>query len=195
MPRPKAFHANQISKIALPIFWNRGFGNVSIDDLVRLSGVSRHVLYSEIGGKQALYLSVFDTYQQDVVTPAFARVEHEGGLDSIAAYFEHQIAIATENGLPGPGCLVGNAATETAPHHPEVASLVRRHNDRLTEGFVRTLSSDASPRIASTEIERLAEFLTISSQGLWAMSRIVDDPAPLRTFAYTLLDLIRQRIV
>ncbi|MEM6900911.1 MAG: TetR/AcrR family transcriptional regulator [Pseudomonadota bacterium] len=194
MPRAKSFTRPEIAKAVLPHFWDRGFGGVSMDDIVTLTGISRHALYAEVGGKHDLYLSAFEEYQQSVVSPAFQAVETDGGLLAIRAYFEHQIARAEEMGLPGPGCLVGNAAIERAPHDEAITALVDTHNKRLTKGFVHALNQCEDNTLTPGERQHLAHYLTISAQGLWSVSRTTKTSAPLYAFVETLMDLIEIRI-
>lgn len=141
-----------------------------MDDLVRVTGSSRHALYAEFGGKRDLFLACFAPYRDQVVSPAFAQVEAPGaGLPQIAAYFETQIARAETAGLPGPGCLVANTATELAPHDPDAAAEVARHNARLAAGFANALRND-----------ELAYALVVFATGLWSLSRVTDDADGLR---------------
>ncbi|MEO0983667.1 MAG: TetR/AcrR family transcriptional regulator [Pseudomonadota bacterium] len=175
-------------------FWSAGYAASSMDTLVKATGVSRHGIYSDVGGKRELYLLGFAAYQAETVTPAFARVEQEdASLADVADYFETQIALAESIGLPGPGCLVANAMTETAPHDPDVAARVALHNARLKAGFRNVLSNEA-PTLDDTDRDALADFLVVSTQGLWSMSRVVSDAAPLRRHAATLLSLLETRL-
>ena len=122
------------------MFWTRGYYATSVDDLVRATGVSRHGLYSEFRDKRGLFVAAVETYVETVVSPAFARVEAEGAkLADIRAYFDTQISLAVERGLPGPGCLVANTMTESGPHDEVFGALVRRHLDRLNSGFRNAL--------------------------------------------------------
>ncbi len=163
-------------------------------DLVAATGVSRHGIYSDVGGKHDLYLLAFGAYQDQVVSPAFEPVEaDEATLADIAAYFETQIALAEHVGLPGPGCFVANAMTETAPHDEAVARQVALHNARLTAGFYKTLRQ-TGPHLGDTEVQQLADFLTVSAQGLWSMSRVVKTAAPMRAHVTTLMDLLKGKL-
>lgn len=190
MPRSKSHSKEALVSDAMHIFWTHGFAATSMDDLVRKTGVSRHGIYSDVGGKHDLYLAGFTAYQDEVVSPAFAQVEAEGaGLNEIAAYFESQIALAEAGGLPGPGCLAANAMTETAPHNDKVESEVKAHNRRLKEGFSNALSSV----FKFEEVDDLAEFLLINAQGLWSLSRVVSDAAILRRHVATTMSLLKAK--
>lgn len=178
-------------------FWQYGYAATSMDDLVKATGVSRHGIYSDIGGKRDLFLAGFAAYRDTVVAPALAAMAADGtstsGLDGIRAYFETQIDLAERVGLPGPGCLVANAMTETAPHDEDVAAEVAAHNQRLTGAFETALRSDA-PNLSDEDIASLGAFLTLTAQGLWSISRTTDQASELRTYVGTLLDLLKQRI-
>lgn len=194
MPRTAALNADEITAAAMRHFWQNGYHATSMDALVAAIGVSRHAIYTGIGGKNELYRRGFAAYQSAVVTPAFAAVERDdAGLAEIAQYFETQIALAEVAGLPGPGCLVANAMTETAPHDPAIAKEVGAHNDRLRKGFANALSGEQAA-LTNEEVNALADFLVITAQGLWSMSRAVTSAAPLRAHVANILSLLRIRI-
>jgi TetR/AcrR family transcriptional regulator, transcriptional repressor for nem operon len=194
MPRSSSQTTDSIIVASMRHFWRRGYHATSMDELVEAIGVSRHAIYTSVGGKHELYRLSFAAYQRSVVSPAFAPVEQSGGgLAAIAAFFEHQIAQAEAAGLPGPGCLVANAATETAPHDPHIAKEVATHHARLKAGFAHALNNERGV-IGEVEIDALADFLVTSAQGLWSMSRTVTSAAPLRAHAATLLSLVKARL-
>ena len=170
-------------------FWHYGYAATSMDDLVKATGVSRYGIYSDVGGKRDLFLAGFAAYRDTVVAPALAAMETGG----IRAYFETQIDLAERVGLPGPGCLVANAMTETAPHDAGVATEVAAHNQRLTEAFERALRM-AAPHLSDTDTASLSAFLTLTAQGLWSISRTTDQASVLRAYVGTLTDLLEQRI-
>ena len=175
-------------------FWQNGYHATSMDDLVTATGVNRHAIYSGIGGKSELYRRGFAAYQASVVAPAFSAVEQvDAGLAAIAGFFEFQIARAEAAGLPGPGCLVANATTETAPHDPQIAAEVAAHNARLKAGFAHALANE-NRQLPRDELEALAEFLVVTAQGLWSMSRAVTSAALLRAHVLTILSLLRARL-
>lgn len=194
MPRVSSKTSDAIVGASMRHFWRHGFYATSIDELVEAISVSRHAIYTAIGSKHELYRRGFSTYQQEIVTPAFGCVEHsDAGLDAIALFFETQIAAAEKLGLPGPGCLVANAATETAPHDPQIATEVAAHHRRLKQGFIGAFANEQSS-LSRDEIDDLADFLVTAAQGLWSMSRTVNSAAPLRAHVSTLISLLRARL-
>ena len=194
MVRPAKVPADQFLERAMRCFWAHGYHASSVERLVQATGSTRQTLYAGYGGKKGLFLACLHSYQDRVVTPAFAQVEQAGaGLRQIADFFEFQIARGAAHGLPGPGCLVANTMTELGPHDADALAAVDAHHQRLTRGFRRALRT-AAPHLDGAALNELATLLTVGAQGLWSWSRSVRSPAPLRRQARTLLDLVERRI-
>ncbi|AME28364.2 hypothetical protein AXG89_31705 (plasmid) [Burkholderia sp. PAMC 26561] len=166
-------------------------------DLVDATGASRAAIYSEFGGKDQLFVACLEAYKEKIVTPAFSRVEADGAmLNAVHAYFEFQISRGVAKGLPGSGCLFANTMTELAPHDHLAMAKVREHNARLTAGFYQVLGNEnaAEKRLGGVELHALAVMMTTSTQGLWSISRTVDDSAVLRRIVCTLISLVTDRV-
>lgn len=197
MPKEPSFTADQLAERAMHEFWRHGYYATGLDSLVRATKVSRHGIYTTFGGKARLFEACFERYQTLVVTPAFGVVEGPGAnLGSVAAYFETQIALAEAGGLPGPGCLVANTATEVAPHDDAVLAQVTAHNERLRGGFFNALCGERAPRsqVTDAECRRLAQICVIFTNGLWSSSRLVADGDELRNAVASFLSLLKEHV-
>ena len=190
MSKPKSYERAELTRRAMERFWRHGFYATSIRDLVEAAGVSRHGLYTEFGDKNGIFLAALEMYLANFVQQVFGRVETEtADVRQIRAYFEHLIDLAETAGLPGPGCLMANTMVESAPHEEAFREIVWRHLDRIKRGFTRAISN--GQRLGTVDhrvdAERYAEFLAISAQGLWSVSRVTDDAAVLRAYVDALL--------
>jgi TetR/AcrR family transcriptional regulator, transcriptional repressor for nem operon len=197
MPRPRHHTSDNLSEAALQVFWTAGYHATSMDDLVSATGVSRHGIYADFGGKRELFLACFARYEALVVTPAFAVVERpEGDLRSVAQYFETQISLAEKAGLPGPGCFVANSATEVAPHDEGVLAKINHHNNRLLAGFRHALRNTAAKRSGPSprDVDDLAMAILIFAQGLWSQSRSTEDAGLLRRAVGAFLSTLEERL-
>jgi TetR/AcrR family transcriptional regulator, transcriptional repressor for nem operon len=196
--RPKTYALDNLVQSALRQFWTYGYNATSVDDLVRVTGVSRHGIYSEFGGKRGLFIACLAGYRASVVDPAFCLVEQPGArLAEVAQYFEYQIARAEQAGLPGPGCLFANTATELASHDEDIMRLVLEHQKRLQSGFAAALATPAPMAKAArgkrhAQVHAYATALLAFTNGLWALSRTVDSATPLRTAVQAFLQLIAE---
>ena len=190
MPKPRTYERSELIKAAMEQFWAHGFYATSIRDLVAVTGVSRHGLYAEFEDKHGIFLAALETYLETFVEEAFGRVEEDAAsVRQIRDYFEYLIALAEENGLPGPGCLMANSMVEVGPHEEAFKAVIQRHLDRLRAGFAEALKNGQKRGEveASLDVQRFAEFLAISAQGLWSASRMISDGAHLRAYVDTLL--------
>ncbi|MEO1141882.1 MAG: TetR/AcrR family transcriptional regulator [Pseudomonadota bacterium] len=197
MARPQKYKSENLADLALTTFWEGGYFATSMDDLVRATGVNRHSIYKEFGGKRQLFLASFNHYSETIVTPAFSRVEEaDANLDAVSDYFEQQITLAEATGLPGPGCFIANSMTEVAPQDPEVQKIVDTHNERLKQGFVGALRNSFSSTESKSddEIEQLAQIMLVFTNGLWSLSRRVSNGQKLRDAANNFLTLIRRNL-
>jgi TetR/AcrR family transcriptional regulator, transcriptional repressor for nem operon len=196
--RPKAYAPQDLALRAMSQFWTHGYHATSIDNLVTATGVSRHGLYAEFDDKRGLFVAAMRAYFDTVVTPAFAPVEAQGaGFQQVRDYFEIQIARGEAAGLPGPGCLVANTMVEVGPHDEAFALLVATHLRRLTAGFRQVLVNEQrrlKPK-ASLDVDALAFGLTVSTQGLWSVSRTVDRADLLRAYATQLVDDLERKFI
>ncbi len=195
MPRESTYSKREMTHRAMKHFWVHGYHASSMSDLVNATQVSRHRFYTEFDGKHDLFLACIELYDEEVVTPAFSRIESTGaGIEAVAHYLKFQIARAEQAGLPGPGCLIANTLTEIAPHDPEVHAAAQRHNRRLKKGIATALRTSSDGSLSSKEIADLAFFVVASAQGFWSMSRSVTDARILRRYAATLIKLIHRRL-
>lgn len=191
MPRPRAASQDDVLKSAMHAFWKRGFEATSMADLVAATGSTRQSIYSDFGNKDGLFRACFSLYRDEVVLPAIAPLNRsDSALEVIPEYFETQIARAEAMGMPGPGCLVGNAMTETAPNDEQIRKLVNAHNQRLAMAFASALPE----RLPEAKRSELAEFLVVAAQGLWAMSRVTSSADQLRARAKTIVRMIQKEI-
>lgn len=191
MARPRTISKDDVLRSSMNAFWHKGFEGTSMADLIAATGSTRQSIYGDFGSKDGLYRACFEAYRQDIVEPAIAPLNQPTqGLAGIARYFETQIALAQKVGLPGPGCLVGNAMTETAPNDQSVRELVHQHNQRLADAFANALP----PGLNRDKRQELSDFLVIAAQGLWAMSRVTSDANKMRARARTIVNMIQKEI-
>ena len=184
--------SDDIRTAALTRFWKHGYRGSSVRDLLDATGSNRAALYGRHNGKDGLFEACLDLYEETVVDPAFAHVERDGAnLQTVRAYFQHQIARAEETGFPTAGCLIANAMTELAPHDDAIRARVRKHLERLQAGFANALRGEA-PDASNDRIQTLSELLAVNAQGLWSHSRVAKDATEMRRLVAALLGLVER---
>jgi TetR/AcrR family transcriptional regulator, transcriptional repressor for nem operon len=162
MARNREFDPKEALEKAMMVFWEKGYVDTSIDDLVNATGVSRYGLYGEFGSKHGLFLASLDHYQDTAVNAYFGIVERSGAaMADIRLYFDTLL-----NWYSQPagklGCLMCNSATEVAPHDKSVQKKVRGALDRMTSGFATALKNakNRGEVRADLDVKQGADFLT-----------------------------------
>src|SRR5947207_16026348 len=58
----RQFDEQEVIAIALDVFWRKGLGEATMQDLAAAAGVQRGSLYNAYGDKEAIFLRAFDAY-------------------------------------------------------------------------------------------------------------------------------------
>jgi TetR/AcrR family transcriptional repressor of nem operon len=162
MARPRQFDPEDVLDRSMREFWERGYRETSVDDLVAATGVRPGSLYHAFpGGKRGLFLEALDRYSKLVVPEKMGALERAGaGLPELRAYFDGLIDdLTTPEGRMG--CLMVNSTMELAAVDSEVGAIVRNHMGRLERNAVRALrnaqrrgeiSDRVDPRTKATQL-------------------------------------------
>ena len=173
MARTREFDPDDALDKAMKVFWQKGYANTSMEDLVSATGVNRYGLYDEFESKRGLFLAALDHYQNAVAGMLFGMVERPGAsLADIRAYFAKLVELSSTD-MGKLGCLMANCASEVAPHDKRAANKVEKFRIRLQLGFMNALSNAkaAGELPAQFDVEAVADFLTGVMQGLSVMAR------------------------
>jgi TetR/AcrR family transcriptional regulator, transcriptional repressor for nem operon len=138
--RPRQFDPEEVLDRSMHAFWERGYRETSIDDLVELTGIRPGSLYNAFpGGKHGLFLEALDRYAKLVVPEKLGALERrDAGLSELRAYFDGLVSdLTTPEGRAG--CLMVNSTVELAAEDSEVGELVRSHMARLERNAERAL--------------------------------------------------------
>jgi len=162
MARNREFDPKEALEKAMMVFWQKGYVDTSIDDLVDATGVSRYGLYAEFGSKRGLFLASLDYYQENAVQAFFGIVEQAGAaLPEIRLYFDKILDFYSQP-AGKLGCLMCNSATEVAPHDQGVKEKVNDAMERMTTGFGVALTNAKKRGEVKSKlnIKQAADFLT-----------------------------------
>ncbi len=186
MARYKEFDPEACLEHVMRLFWQKGYQETSMADLVRHSGVQRYGLYETFGGKQELFRRSLDLYLSTIIAQRFVLFERkkpEPSLVEIKQFFRQFIELLNH---PSSffGCLIINTAVEVESHDEAVVSIVQQYFDRLRRGFKRALKNakQNDEIAASTDISQVTEFLVGSVLGLTTYARLRVPRQDVQTF-------------
>ncbi|MBT2116580.1 TetR/AcrR family transcriptional regulator [Dyella sp. LX-66] len=169
--RPRKFDRDQVLRLAMEVFLDRGYDGASVGDLTTAMGINAPSLYAAFGCKEALFREALDLY----VTSAGPRTRDELHKRDVTAREAIQAMLreAARRFGEGRGCLVVLGAThrtteneavfhDLAERRNETQSLIRR---RLKQGVA---DGDVS---SSVDISTVAAFYATVLNGLSLQAR------------------------
>ncbi|HEX4458955.1 MAG TPA: TetR/AcrR family transcriptional regulator [Polyangia bacterium] len=126
MARPRQFDEETALDAALQLFWQKGYVNTSVDDLLTAMGVNRWSMYNTFGDKEALFLKALERYAlmwrrqiaQLVTSEPSPRARARRLLDAL---FEQ-----VRSDSRAWGCLIANSAFEYAQIPESAQKIVKR---------------------------------------------------------------------
>lgn len=140
MPRTRTFDPAETLKIALGVFWEKGYEHTSVEDIVSATGVSRYGLYSAFGPKEELFKQALDSYARDIRSQLIEPLQGDDtDMLSIFAYFAQLRKWATSDEDGGQGCLACRTQLEAASSNPELESALDAHHLELEGLFLAAL--------------------------------------------------------
>ena len=170
MARPRQFDPDEVIDRSMHEFWQRGYRDTSVDDLVQATGVQPGSLYNAFpGGKRSLFLETLHRYSKLVVPEKLGALERPGaGLPELRAYFDGLIRdLGTPDGRIG--CLMVNSAVELAAEDSDVGELVRGHMARLERHAERALRNAKRRGEVPAHVKPRAKAIQLMATGMGLM--------------------------
>ncbi len=161
----------------MAVFWEKGYGATSVEDLVAAMGVNRYGIYDLWESKHGLFIAALEHYHRTVITEAIHELEQPGASrQAIEAVFA-RIAGRARTSEGRHGCLLCNAAEEVAPFDPEAARVITAFQRRLERGFARAVAGgqDAGDIRTDADPREFGRYLAGLIQGASYLAR---SPAP-----------------
>ena len=85
--RPRAYDPDVALDKAAQLFWKHGYSAVSLDDIVRATGMKRPSLAAAFGDKRAIYLRTLERYRDKSRAQAKELLAESAGLEAFLNRF------------------------------------------------------------------------------------------------------------
>lgn len=190
MPRAPRYKKDETLDRALHHFWQNGYLNTSIEDLVEATGVQRYGLYQHFGSKHDLFLAALRRYEEVYIAHRLRDLEIEGaGIEAIESVINN-LATFADSPLGRFGCLLCNTAVELGGRDETVDTEVTRYATRLRNAFQRaiTTAQDNSEIESSADPDTLADFLAGVVIGACVYARTQAQKGAVRAMLETAID-------
>jgi len=177
MARQKEFNRDEVLHKAMEVFWTRGYGGASIQDLVKHMEINRQSIYDTFGDKHSLFLEALDRYREIQSRKVFEVLERPGSMKrNLRQLFEEAVArsLSAEGRR---GCFVGNSMSELAGRCKETATRTCNSVASAEKMFQKALQKGKEQgelrRVSDTRA--VARFLYSNLQGLLLMAKATRD--------------------
>ena len=181
MPRHAEYDRDTVVAEATAVFWERGYTQTSIGDLVAATGLQPGSLYAAFGNKKGLFLEVIDQYNRDFIGKIRRlRMDSSPALPKIRKLLQQIVDEAAE-GRAENGCLTVNALLEMSQHDADIADRLHAYNAKLRKAFA-WLVKDAQSEgdvVAGQDPNELAAFVMNNIWGMRVMCKSRPDRASL----------------
>lgn len=167
---------------AAPIFNVRGYAGTSMDDIVKVTGLSKGGIFNHFGNKDALALAAFD-YSVDQMRERFRAMvagkrTTRSRLKSMMRLFQSMIEEPPVDG----GCPVLNTAIEADDTHPALRDHALKVCEEWRDFIVRTVKKgiELGDVLPETDPEGVSSLMMSTLEGAVMVSKLYDDAAHIR---------------
>jgi TetR/AcrR family transcriptional repressor of nem operon len=161
MARPREFDPQATLQTAIQVFWEKGYANTSVDEIVQRSGVAKYGIYGTFGNKEALFKKVLAQYASDRHQDMQEFIRRPGAaLAEIQEFFAAAPGLVTQADHPK-GCLVCNTGVELGERDPALRDYVNDFFDEIAQVLRRCLvrAVDQGELVPPPNLDRLATYL------------------------------------
>lgn len=163
MARQREFEPTEALQSAIEVFWEKGYFDGSVDEVVRRSGVAKYGIYGTFGNKRELFIRALEQYGKDRRRDIQAPIhEADASLPQIRRFFKDAPKVVMHKHNKRRGCLLCNTGIELGAQDEEIRSIVDVFFDDLAKTLKRCLERAIEKReiSADVDIEQLARFLS-----------------------------------
>jgi TetR/AcrR family transcriptional regulator, transcriptional repressor for nem operon len=141
MARPKEFDEIEVLEKAMLAFWQKGYFQASIQDLVDAMGINRASLYGAFDDKHNLYLKALERYRQQDVSQLLSLFNRNLPAKQFFDAVLDNVIVGLTDDPDRKGCFLTNATLEMLPDDVKIQELVSTNIAFLQEIFAEVLNN------------------------------------------------------
>lgn len=124
MPSEKSFNVDEAIESAMLLFWEKGYANTSVSDLLDATGLNRGSFYNAFGSKRDLFILTLMKYDKE------SRLELDelkliGSPTKAIEVFFHCLIDNTVNDPDKKGCFTVNTLINITSYDDEIQNIAR----------------------------------------------------------------------
>lgn len=172
--RPREFDLDEAVKRAMQVFWDRGYHDASLPDLLDGMKLSKGSFYKAFGDKKSVFLRALKLYTDDGVRNVEEVLRSDPSPKAAIRNALIRYADLSSGSKGVRGCFAVLTAAEMLPGDPDIADLIKRLFARLQDLFAATVAkgqaageftSDRDPKV-------VAHFIVSHAQGMRILGKV-----------------------
>lgn len=138
MARPKNFSREGVLDKAIPVFWQRGFADTSLQDLEKATSVNKSGLYTEFRDKEDLFIASLRRYL-DTLNAEATMSTQPLGWSNVEQFLKYSYGCRGQK-----GCFSINSMREYAVLPPEARELMKNSLVLLKRLLLKNIQAEQS---------------------------------------------------
>ena len=138
--RPREFDEEKVLGIAMNYFWDQGYDNASLSQLLQKMGISKSSFYQSFGSKQALFERCLDLYVKHQTSWIEEQLLHKSAKRILIDILNISITEIKQQGEIR-GCLVMNSAEICYKKYSDLSQLINRQFVKFHELFTHLIET------------------------------------------------------
>jgi TetR/AcrR family transcriptional repressor of nem operon len=163
------------------LFWRKGYGRTSIQDLEKATRLRRGSLYNAFGDKQGLFVAALKRYETTVSQERIKQLSNPDPYRAIEGFLKTLITQMSEPSRPR-GCLHTNTSLELPNAPDEVLRIIAERTAGI-EGAIYVVLRRAQAEgllDAAADARALARFYLGVAKGITILHKVFGEASALR---------------
>jgi TetR/AcrR family transcriptional repressor of nem operon len=176
----KQFDHDAVVDRAMMLFWRRGYGGTSIQDLEKSTRLRRGSLYNAFGDKQGLFVAALKRYETTVGLERIKQLSNPDPYRAIEGFLDTLVAQMSEPSRPR-GCLHTNTTLEFPNAPDEVLRIIAERTagiERAIYVVLRRAQAEGTLDPAA-DARALARFYLAVAKGITVLHKVSGDASGL----------------
>ena len=137
--RPKQYDPERAIELAVDLFWQHGYSDTSMDDLLRSMQLSKSSFYQAFKSKKQLFLRCLDFYIEKTHREFSDRLN---ASRSGKQFFDQLLKnVITDRDFGCRGCLITNSANEFAQSDAEISTKINQGFNVYRKLFLKAVET------------------------------------------------------
>lgn len=192
MPRSIEFNEEEVLRNAMLLFWEKGYYDTSIKDLIQALGISNASIYNSFGGKKQLFNRALAYYRETNFQGLRHFIQSQKDVSKGLTMFFEKIIQDDKNDEDCKGCFIVNTSTELIPTDPAIQIVIEKYREKIEKLFYDFLQMGVETgQIAKTkDIKVISRLLYTFMTGLRVLGKSKPSPSAAMASVKAVLSLL-----